>query len=218
MREPLTVALDAATATASVAILRGTRVLHCTPVAMRGVHEERLMPAIIDALAVSRSPIDAVDRVACGGGPGSFTSLRIAAAIAKGLAVSRRVPLVTASSLALIVAGDSSLGAGRFLAQLDAMRGDRFVQRVSVDQRGRVEVEGAPLLVPAAEALTLAVDEARLRVGRPDAAFDADPSAAGFARVEATEVDLIGWEPQYGRLAEAQVQWELRHGRPLDAR
>jgi tRNA threonylcarbamoyladenosine biosynthesis protein TsaB len=30
-------------------------------------------------------------------------------------------------------------------------------------------------------------------------------------------VDLAGWEPDYGRLAEAQVRWEAVHGRPLTA-
>ena len=31
----------------------------------------------------------------------------------------------------------------------------------------------------------------------------------------ASPVDLASWEPQYGRLAEAQVRWEREHGRPL---
>jgi hypothetical protein len=28
-------------------------------------------------------------------------------------------------------------------------------------------------------------------------------------------VSLAAWEPDYGRLAEAQVKWEQAHGRPL---
>jgi tRNA threonylcarbamoyladenosine biosynthesis protein TsaB len=28
-------------------------------------------------------------------------------------------------------------------------------------------------------------------------------------------VAVDSWEPAYGRLAEAQVQWEARHGTPL---
>jgi tRNA threonylcarbamoyladenosine biosynthesis protein TsaB len=28
-------------------------------------------------------------------------------------------------------------------------------------------------------------------------------------------VSLDTWEPDYGRLAEAQVKWEAAHGRPL---
>jgi tRNA threonylcarbamoyladenosine biosynthesis protein TsaB len=30
-------------------------------------------------------------------------------------------------------------------------------------------------------------------------------------------VDPETWQPQYGRLAEAQVKWESAHGRPLEA-
>jgi tRNA threonylcarbamoyladenosine biosynthesis protein TsaB len=30
-------------------------------------------------------------------------------------------------------------------------------------------------------------------------------------------VDLATWEPNYGRLAEAQVKWEAAHGRALTA-
>ena len=29
--------------------------------------------------------------------------------------------------------------------------------------------------------------------------------------------DVAGWEPVYGRLAEAQVKWEAIHGRSLEA-
>jgi tRNA threonylcarbamoyladenosine biosynthesis protein TsaB len=29
--------------------------------------------------------------------------------------------------------------------------------------------------------------------------------------------DLATWEPNYGRLAEAQVKWEAAHGRALTA-
>jgi hypothetical protein len=28
-------------------------------------------------------------------------------------------------------------------------------------------------------------------------------------------VDIASWEPEYGRLAEAQVRWERAHGMPL---
>jgi tRNA threonylcarbamoyladenosine biosynthesis protein TsaB len=33
----------------------------------------------------------------------------------------------------------------------------------------------------------------------------------GATRVD----DVVGWEPTYGRPAEAQVRWEAMHGRPL---
>jgi tRNA threonylcarbamoyladenosine biosynthesis protein TsaB len=34
--------------------------------------------------------------------------------------------------------------------------------------------------------------------------------------IEQGPVDLASWEPDYGRLAEAQVRWEAAHGRPLE--
>jgi tRNA threonylcarbamoyladenosine biosynthesis protein TsaB len=61
--------------------------------AMRGVDEERLMPAVVEALEAGAVAPNVIDRVVCGAGPGSFTSLRIAGAIAKGLALTARAPL-----------------------------------------------------------------------------------------------------------------------------
>ena len=50
-----------------------------------------------------------------------------------------------------------------------------------------------------------------------------EPHAAAAAvltkLIDATPpADLAGWEPAYGRLAEAQVKWEAAHGRPLAAK
>ena len=36
-------------------------------------------------------------------------------------------------------------------------------------------------------------------------------TVSGTERVE----DVAGWEPEYGRPAEAQAVWEKKHGRPL---
>ncbi|MCU0625900.1 MAG: hypothetical protein MUF21_05350 [Gemmatimonadaceae bacterium] len=60
----------------------------------------------------------------------------------------------------------------------------------------------------------MAHDEGRLVVGPP---VDATrlPHARGAVRLVARAVTVGGWEPDYGRLAEAQVQWEAAHGRPL---
>ena len=46
-----------------------------------------------------------------------------------------------------------------------------------------------------------------------------DPSAlvglAGLRGGAVPVADVAGWEPVYGRPAEAQAQWERTHGRPL---
>ena len=88
----LTLAIDAATYEGTVAIVRGGRVLAQRAATMRGEHEERLMPAVVSVLQDAGLDVSRLERIACGAGPGSFTSLRIAASIAKGLAVALRLP------------------------------------------------------------------------------------------------------------------------------
>jgi hypothetical protein len=44
------------------------------------------------------------------------------------------------------------------------------------------------------------------------------PHARAAMRLPRTpQVDLAGWEPDYGRKAEAQSRWEAAHGRSLGA-
>lgn len=208
----ITLAIDASTYQGTVAVIDGTTVLEERTVAMRGEHEERLMPAVAECLGASGAR---VDQIVCGEGPGSFTSLRIAGAIAKGLAESLGRPLVAAPSLGLIVAGVRGLTAGRYLAALDAMRGESYISRIDVDDDGRLRA-GDVERVPTAELPGIAGE--RTLIG-PGLAVDAHPHARGVARLIGTDllraVELDGWEPRYGRLAEAQVKWEAAHGRPL---
>src|SRR5687767_15520601 len=104
---------------------------------MRGRDAELLMPAVDQALRDAGTALSAVQRVVCGAGPGSFTSLRIAASIAKGIAVGRSIPLYAISSLALIVAGnvkDGPRGARRYMATMDALRGETYVANFEHDE------------------------------------------------------------------------------------
>jgi tRNA threonylcarbamoyladenosine biosynthesis protein TsaB len=218
-----TLALDASTYSATVALLDGATVVAERETRMRGEREERLMPAVAGLLGEAQLTPHRLGRIVCGAGPGSFTSLRIAASIAKGMALATGVPLHAVSSLLLIVAGeartrDVSTG-GRWLASLDAMRGDRFAQAFDVDPDGGVRAAGAPLLVQAEQLAVLAHTLGAQRLG-PGEPLDAPPRAAGVARLLSPlciepPVDLDTWEPDYGRLAEAQVRWEAAHGRPL---
>ncbi len=109
------------------------------------------MPAVADVLAAAGVSVPVLDRVICGSGPGSFTSLRIAAAIAKGLCTGADIGprLGTVSSLELIVAGAiDRLTAGSYWASLDALRGERYAALISVIAPDVVETE--PLRVESA--------------------------------------------------------------------
>lgn len=215
-----TLALDASTSVGTVAVLRDGRLVAEDQAPMRGEREERLMPAVLRALQVAACPVHHVSRVVCGAGPGSFTSLRIAGAIAKGIAVGSGAGLFAVSSLALLVAGPVTLlPPGCYLALLDALRGERYASVFEVTAGSKVrEVEQLGRI---SEADIAAVSERfRARAIGPDQPLDVPPHARGVALLllsvlAAGPVSLDAWEPAYGRAAEAQVRWEAAHGRAM---
>jgi tRNA threonylcarbamoyladenosine biosynthesis protein TsaB len=217
----ITLALDASTYRGSVAILDQSRLLVETTVAMRGKDSELLMPAIDRVLRDAGTTYEGLGRVVCGGGPGSFTSLRIAASLAKGIAVARGLPLYSVSSLALIVAGnvsDGPRGTRRYLAAQDAMRGESYVAEFE-HEAGAVRQVGDLRLMDS-HAVQEHAERTNARAVGPELPDQWVPHARGLAllidAVLATDpVPLPDWEPVYGRLAEAQVKWEAAHGRPL---
>lgn len=217
----ITLALDASTYRGSVAVLDDERLIVQTTAPMRGKEAELLMPAIDHALREAGGSLRALDRVICGAGPGSFTSLRIAASIAKGIAVARAVPLYAVSSLALIVAGnvtDGPRGARRYLAVLDALRGESYIAEFEHDV-GVVRQIGGMRIV-ATDEVTGGAAANDARVVGPDQPDHWLPHARGatllmHSIVGNGPVNLGAWEPVYGRMAEAQVKWEATHGRAL---
>jgi tRNA threonylcarbamoyladenosine biosynthesis protein TsaB len=212
----ITVAIDASTYVGTVALLRDGTVIAEGEAAMRGRDTEALMPRVAAVLRAAEVSPRALDRVVCGSGPGSFTSLRIAASIAKGLAFGCGCTFTTVSSLALLLMGDGRPTAGRWLSALDALRGELYVQAFVVDERGDVTVIPAPAIVARGELAALAESLGTEVVG-PGQPIDRMPHARGVALLERMLVpaDLSSWEPDYGRKAEAQVRWEAAHRRPL---
>jgi tRNA threonylcarbamoyladenosine biosynthesis protein TsaB len=218
----ITLALEASTYAGSVAVLRGDGLVAERSVAMRGREHEALMPAVAELLVEQDIVPGEIDRIVCGAGPGSFTSLRIAGAIAKGMALAAVCPLVPISSLALVVGSREPFEPGRYLAIVDALRGEHYVGLFEVTDTGETRVLGPELRIPSAEILERA-EQARARVIGPGLPAErvTTPRAGAVARLGAMldsspAVDLATWEPAYGRLAEAQVKWEATHGRALE--
>ena len=89
----ITLVLEASTYAGSVAVLDGSRLLMERSVVMRGKEHEALMGAVGELLASCSVTPGQIRRVICGAGPGSFTSLRIAGAIAKGISAACGAPL-----------------------------------------------------------------------------------------------------------------------------
>ena len=91
------------------------------------------MPMLADCLASAGVGVTEVSRIVCGSGPGSFTSLRVAASIAKGIAAGVGCPLFSVSSLLLIPAA-AELAAGRYISALPAMRGESTSRESGYDR------------------------------------------------------------------------------------
>jgi tRNA threonylcarbamoyl adenosine modification protein YeaZ len=163
-----------------------------------------------------------LNAVICGAGPGSFTSLRVAASVAKGIAFASNARMYAVSSLLLTAAGNPvPLVDGAYLSVLPAMRGELFALPVIVRDGVPAASARTHSIVSEAELRGLA-REAGLRVIGPAQDMNAYPHARGCAVlydsiIRSGAIDLHAWEPDYGRLAEAQVKWEAAHGRPLRA-
>src|ERR1043165_5164108 len=126
-----TLALEGATYSGSVALIRDARVVAERTIgddgASRGGRGEQLMPAVAECLSEAGVDRSQIARIVCGSGPGSFTSLRVAGSVGKGLATGLGVPLYAVSSLLLTVTGAKPPAPqGEYLSVLDAMRGEFY--------------------------------------------------------------------------------------------
>jgi tRNA threonylcarbamoyladenosine biosynthesis protein TsaB len=217
----LTLALDAAAGEGTIALVRDGAVIVERRVEMRSAAEERFLPAVVAALEqASAAPRD-LQRIVCGAGPGSFTSLRVVGAASKGLAQGAGIPLYAVPSLVLIATAHERTRpeGSRWLATLDAMRGERYLALLTMGARGDVARYEYLGLAAAPDVAARAAALGATPIG-PDEAVAATPHARGVTRswdliASAGPVALGAWEPVYGRLAEAQVKWEAAQGRPL---
>src|SRR5256885_10358088 len=156
MTRSYTIALDGSTYHGSVAVLCDAQVVVERTLgggdAGRGKGEagrgDALMPAIAECLKDAGVKRQEIARVVCGAGPGSFTSLRVAGSVAKGLAVGYAVDLYAVSSLLLTVTGARpALPPGEYVSVLNAMRDEYFAARVTLLADRTVTQPGPTTLV-----------------------------------------------------------------------
>ena len=129
--EPLLLALESATAVASVAILRGERVLARRRSRPGRPHSETLLPLVDEVLAELATDLGQIGAFAVSIGPGAFTGLRIGLATLKGLAFGGAQPVASVSTLealALVALRErGARGAPEVVAAtLDARRGEVY--------------------------------------------------------------------------------------------
>lgn len=183
---------------------------------------DQLFPAMQRLLAYAALHPRQLGGIVCGSGPGSFTSLRIAASLAKGLAQGADCPLYAVPSLLLAAAAAPDAPPGPYVVHADALRSERYAQPVIQRPDGEWEVAGPLARVPQEELQRGTPPDRRIAVlSSPfdDERFLATPDLTPLPRLAGAwrrdAVPLDRWEPVYGRLAEAQVKWEERAGLPL---
>jgi tRNA threonylcarbamoyladenosine biosynthesis protein TsaB len=228
-------ALETATDRASVAV--GESVADAVEESMVGArrHAGALLPMVQRALARRRASLGRITGLLLSDGPGSFTGLRVGASVAKALVHARGLPLRVAPSLMVRAAGAAPPDGSLVVTVADALRGEVYAGafRFAPDE---VIVELPPAVRRPAELTRLGLTPAHLVgdvpegiaaelerwAGRPllrspGGAARAVSLIALAARAGGTRLvtDVTGWEPDYGRPAEAQARWESVHGRPL---
>ena len=94
-------AIDTSTEVASVAVLLDEAIF-CTELESQKTQAQLLLPMIDKLMIDTGIQMNQLDGIIFGCGPGSFTGLRIACSIAKGLAYAHDLNLIPVSSLAAI--------------------------------------------------------------------------------------------------------------------
>lgn len=203
-------ALDTASARCSVA-LRLEGALLCRAVDTARDHATLILPMIDELLAEAGVPLRSLDGIAFGRGPGSFTGIRVAAAVTQGLAAGAGLPVLGISDLRALAARArcataTTLPGTLLLAAMDARMGEIYWGAFDA----AAPLPGAALLGEAVGPVQSLPDSLRGRIvaaaGRGLAAYpglasglqvpvdavlaDAEPDAADIARL--AEADLRG--------------------------
>lgn len=144
-------AIETATEACSAAVYLDGQVYSREAIAPQK-HSELILPMCDEVLADAGLSRVALDAVAFGRGPGSFTGLRIAVGVAQGAAFALDRPVVPVSTLAALAQGAADEGADHILAALDARMGEVYWGAFQVSD-GLVTAAG-PERVSAPEAVS----------------------------------------------------------------
>lgn len=146
-------ALETSSATGTVALAIGDEVRERT-IATAREQSEQILPAVAALLDEAGLDLRSLDAIAFGRGPGSFTGLRIAAAVAQGLALASGRPIVPVSSFAgLAQRAWRERGIERCLICVDARMGEVYVAQYRIVDALAECTDAERLAVPAAAML-----------------------------------------------------------------
>lgn len=218
----LRLALETSTRLGSVALGDGPRLLAESSLSVRAAHSETVLPEVERVLDRTGRGICEVEEVVVGSGPGSFTGLRIGAALAKGLCAATGAGLRAYSSLAALAAATAL--PGRVCVLLQARRGEVFA--AAFRSLRPLDLHFGPAVTTVDEALGALQDPAdwrfagegalrhrdalEARGGRVLSALHGTPRAGALLELAAEQPDAGRvddpslWEPEYVRASGAE--------------
>lgn len=159
----LVLALESATELAGAAVADGDTVRATAWVTGRRAHAESLAPAVWHACRQAGVPLQELEAVAVDTGPGLFTGLRVAVAMANGLGLALRLPILGFESLEVLAASAATTWTGEVMVAVDARRGQVFFRRFTAANDGTVQPSGpARLASPRSTAACAAEVRGRL--------------------------------------------------------
>lgn len=201
-------AFDTSTDRLSIAVRHGARtVAHDGPGGAQA--STTLIPLIRELLAEAGLSLGELDAIAFGRGPGSFTGLRTACAVAQGLGFGAGVPLLPVDTLhALAEEARHRFGTPRVVAVLDARMDQVYAARVAFDGDA-ASVSDTEVLAPKA----VVVPEGWVLAGNAFAAYgERLPAAAARHEVLPTAGALLRLAPALlaaGRAVDPADAWPL---------
>lgn len=151
----MVLAIDTASETASAAIVEGTEIIAEFSVKSVKTHSKAVLPMIGELFSRSDKKLIDIDYVACCAGPGSFTGLRIGAAVAKGLAFAHNKKIVPVSSLDALAY--NVLIEGYTICPMIDARGGHVYTALYKNECGRLSLPTDYLTIPVADALDSAL-------------------------------------------------------------
>lgn len=132
-------AVDTSTAQVGLAVYDGSQGQVIGEYAWRNTqsvrHTVELAPAVSELLARCGLSMDAVQALAVALGPGSFTSLRVGLSMVKGLAFSRKLPLIGIPTLDILAAAQAVSRLPMVVA-IQAGRGRLAIGRYKSSKKG----------------------------------------------------------------------------------
>ena len=219
-------AMDTSNKALSLVILENKETLGQVTLNIKKNHSITLMPAIDFLMnSLDMKPTD-LDRIAVAQGPGSYTGLRIAVAIAKTLAHTLKIELVGVSSLLALVPERVE---GLVIPIMDARRNNVYAGFYQSGQAVRSEAH-----LPLAEVLEIAgaanqpvtfVGETAAFVEQIEAALPLaaiqptlpDAAAVGRIGLDLPAQSIHDFVPNYLKRVEAEENWLKTHQESSDS-